>query len=484
MSAEPQNKPQKLQGTGLLMTALILGVFMPGMNSTIVSIGLNNMIGQFHTTMAMVQWVSTAYLLAQAVATPIVGWAQARFGNKTSWIAGLVIFLIGSIGAGFAWNIGSLIFFRFVQGFSAGISMPLMQTLLVQEAKSQGIESFGTLMSTISLPLSVAPILGPVLGGLILNWMSWKWLFWINVPFTVVAIILAFPAFHDSGERKASKRSLDIVGLVSSAVGLAGLLLGLTDVSQEASFNRKDVIVPLVVGVLLLVFFVLWPRTRDSERTLIDIKLLRHRSVWSSSVASIAMGMTIYSAQFLLPIYWQVLRHESVLNAALLLVPQGVGSLISRVIAGNLSDKYGNRPVAVAGFLLSALTTVPFCFAGLNTNLVLLSVLLLIRGIAVGIVGIPVGSAGYIGISSKDTPNVSIITKVFQQVGMCVGTAVVAVLLQAIATMPGQTPLSAFRWAFAGIVIMTLVGTVSSIWLPSAPKAEDRMEVVDVEPEE
>ncbi|WP_161971486.1 MFS transporter [Acidipropionibacterium jensenii] len=234
MGIDMSRRSATTTGLGPLVTAIILGGMMPVMDSTIVSIGLHTLMETFTTTASTIQWVTTSYLLALTVAVPVVGWAQLRFGSRRLWLFGLLTFVIGSALCSLAWDPVSLIAFRAVQGFAAGILMPLMQTMAVQEAKRQGIEELGGLVATLSLPIAAGPILGPVLGGLVLNWMSWHWLFLINVPIGIAAIVVAVAVLPgDSTVPSTGRRGLDVVGLLSVAGGLAGLLLGFTGSSES-----------------------------------------------------------------------------------------------------------------------------------------------------------------------------------------------------------------------------------------------------------
>lgn len=463
-----------MTGLGLLMTAVILGGIMPVMDSTIVSIGLHTLMDAFGTTASTIQWVTTSYLLALAVAVPVVGWAQLRFGSRRLWLFGLIAFIAGSVLCSLAWGPGSLIAFRAIQGFAAGILMPLMQTMAVQQAKLRGIEELGGLVATLSLPIAAGPILGPVLGGVVLNWLSWHWLFLFNVPIGIAAIAVAIPAFRGEAPLPQRRPGLDVVGLVSVSGGLALLLWGLTNIAREGGAGHSDVVIPLLSGACLLAFFVWWPRTRDPQRTLVDVTLLRFRSVASASGTLFLCGAAMYAAQFLLPLYWQELRGQSVLRAALLLVPQGVGSLLSRTVAGRLSDRFGGRVVSLVGFLLTAATTLPFCFATATTSNLVLSGVLLLRGLAIGALLIPAMTVAYREVDAASAAHASILTRMTQQIGTCVGTAVAAVVLESASAGHHLTGLHGFHWAFGAAVAISVLGAAVSLWLPGrlSPTAE------------
>ena len=170
------------------LLALIVGGTAAILDSTMVTLALRTLVARLHSTDGTIQWVTTGYLLAMAVAIPVTGWAESRWGGKRVWMAALVLFVAGSALCALAWSDASLIGFRVLQGFAAGLIFPLMQTLGI---KAAGGRASSNLIAAVSLPLALGPILGPVIGGVILNWLSWRWLFLVNVPVIVVGLVLA-----------------------------------------------------------------------------------------------------------------------------------------------------------------------------------------------------------------------------------------------------------------------------------------------------
>src|ERR1700679_1661155 len=195
------------------LLALIVGGIAAILDSTIVTLALHTLAVRLHSTDGTIQWVTTGYLLAMAIAVPVTGWAEGRFGGKRVWMAALVLFVAGSVLCALSWNDASLIGFRVLQGFAAGLIFPLIQTLGI---KAAGGRPSSSLIATVSLPLALGPILGPVIGGVILNWLSWRWLFLVNVPVVAVGLVLAWrllpPDRRDPG---AGRARLDVVGLVA-----------------------------------------------------------------------------------------------------------------------------------------------------------------------------------------------------------------------------------------------------------------------------
>ncbi len=447
--------------------ALIMGGIAAILDTTIVTIALHTLVIRLHSSVGTIQWVSTAYLLALAVAIPVTGWAEARLGGKRAWMTALLIFVVGSVLCAVSWNDTSLIAFRVLQGFGAGLIFPLMQTLAVRAA---GGKASSNLIATISLPLALGPILGPVLGGLILNWLSWRWLFLINVPVIAVALVLAqrFLA-PDRPARGAPRARLDVTGLVLLAAALAGLLLGLSNLSADGAIDHASVLIPLLVGVVMSAAFVGWALRRREQPPIVNIRLLAYRSLGSASAVLFTAGAALYAGIFLLPLYYQQLRGLSVLAAALLLIPQGVGSLASRFVVGKLVARFGASTVTIASFLLAAAATVPFAFAGPRTSLWWLSVALLVRGFGIGAVLIPPLSVAYTDIGPADIQHATMNTRIAQQVGASFGVAIVAVVLQ---SLLGHGAVGAFHTAFWWAIGITVVAFIPALALPAARPPE------------
>ncbi|PJI86545.1 MDR family MFS transporter [Luteimicrobium subarcticum] len=445
-----------------LTVAVIVGAVAVILDTTIVSVGLHELGTALDASVATIQWVSTAYLLAMFVTIPLTGWLQSRLGSKRLWLIALSVFVLGSALCALAWDAPSLIAFRVVQGLGGGVLMPLMSTVLMQAAHGRDL---GRLMAAVSLPVAVGPILGPVLGGLVLGFLSWHWLFLINVPIGAVGIWLAVRYFP-AGEPGRPTR-LDAVGLALLVPGVVATIYGLTQVAELGGFGHARVLVPLLGGLALVGGFVAWA-LREGERALIDVRLLRNRPLAASSLLMFLSGMVLYGAMLLLPLYWQEVRGYDALGAGLLLVPQGVGALASRTLAGRLTDAIGGRAVAVGGFAILTLGTLPFAFVGATSTTWLLLAVLVVRGFGLGAVMIPLMTGAYRGLDRRDMPDASIITRVSQQVGGSFGTAVLAVVL---ATAAGTAAslgdlADAFDAAFWWATGLAALATVLCVLLP------------------
>ena len=447
-----------------IAAAVITGAVAVILDTTIVSVAIHELGTELDASVSTIQWVSTAYLLAMFVAIPFSGWAQSRLGAKRLWLMALTLFLVGSVLCAFAWNVESLIAFRVVQGLGGGVMMPLMTTILMQAAHGQNV---GRLMAAVSLPAALGPILGPVIGGLILNYLSWEWLFLVNVPLCLVGLFLAvrlLPADRDT----VRPVPLDVVGMLLVSPGVVAVIYGLSNVGGEGGFGRADVIAPLVIGLVLLAAFAAWS-VHAGERALVDVRLFRHRALTSSSALLFLAGLGLYGSMLLLPLYWQEVRGQDALGAGLLLIAQGVGALGSRTLAGRLTDSIGGRWVAVGGFAVLAVATVPFAFATPTTSETFLMAALFVRGLGFGAVTIPLMTGAYFGLERDEIPHASIITRVAMQLGGSFGVAVLAVILASNAA--GATSLAgiadAFDVAFWWAIGFTVLAVGLSFLLPA-----------------
>ena len=449
-----------------IAVALIIGSLAVGFDTTIISVALHTLSVQLHASIATIQWVSTGYLLALGVSIPLAGWAQARFGAKRVWIFALAVFLIGSILSSLSWSAGSLIVFRIVQGLGGGLMLPLFSTMIMQAAAGRAL---GRTMSIVTLPFVVAPILGPVIGGIIQNWLDWRWLFWVNVPFCVVGFILAWRML-DPDATNARPR-FDFVGWFLLSSSLVAILLGLSNSVHEGGFGRADAFGPLLVGAVLLVTFALYS-VRRADNALVDVKLFLHGPLASASALTFLSGAALYGSMVLLPLYWQDVRGADALSAGLLLAPQGIGALLSRPLAGGLTDRIGARWVAFTGFAIVGLATVPYALASATTNELFLMAVLVVRGFGLAAVTIPLSAAAFVGLRRDEIPHAGIITRVAQQVGGSFGVAVLAVILAAAFRNPGvhsgsaALAATAFDQAFWWAVGFTGVALVLSLMLP------------------
>ena len=403
---------------------VILGVIMSIFDTTIVNVALETLSRDLKSPLSTIQWVSTGYLLALAVVIPLSGWASERWGAKKVWMVSVSLFGLGSALCGLAWSAESLIFFRVLQGFGGGMILPVGMSVLTQTA---GPHRIGRVMSVIGVPMLLGPILGPVIGGVLVDNTSWRWIFYVNLPIVAIALVLAARALKaESGRADAGK--LDWLGLLLLSPGAGGIVFGLAESESHGGFGAPIVWGPAIAGALLIAAFV--RHALRTPRPLIDVRLFRTPSFAAASMTTFLLGGALFGAMIILPLYYQVARGESALTAGLLMAPQGLGAAMAMPVVGRLTDRIGGGRVAVVGLIIMTLATIPFAFVGAGTSYTLLAVLLVVRGIGLGSTMMPSMAAAYASLTREAVPRATSAINVIRQVGGSLGTAVLAVILQ------------------------------------------------------
>ncbi|OKP97238.1 DHA2 family efflux MFS transporter permease subunit [Paenibacillus sp. P46E] len=472
-----QAKPQKAQieklDPAVLKVALILvfGALAPLFDSTMVNVAIDTLRYDLNSTVSVIQWVITGYILTMGMAVPVSGWAVNRFGGKKVYMFALVVFFAGSVLCSLAWSPGSLISFRLLQGVGAGILIPTLQTVLVQ---TTGGRNLGRVMSIISVPTLLGPILGPVLGGIMIHALSWRWIFYVNIPITMIALLLAWRGIP-SDKPSPSKQSLDIAGLLLLSPAFATLIYSIAQISNYGGLKGSRVILPLVTGLVLMAAFIVYA-LRTKKAPLLDLRLFKSRIFCASNATVFLAGMVMNGALLLLPLYYQQVCGESVLYTGVLLIPQGIGMLLTRSWIGGLSDRMGSRIIVILSLLVTIAATLPFTFAGPDTNQLLLAAALLVRGAALNGLLIPVMVSAYDGLRKDQVPHASISIRIFQTIGGAFGAAILATVIAhqlSGHSAPGaRTVADAFHAAFWWSIGFTVAAFIPSVFLSKAGAAK------------
>jgi EmrB/QacA subfamily drug resistance transporter len=408
----------------MLGAVVVLGTFMTVLDLTIVNVAVPTLGRDFSASISTIQWVLTGYMLAFASVIPLAGWASERFGAKRLWLASLLLFMLGSALAGAAWSVGVLIGFRVLQGLGAGMLMPVGQTSLAQAA---GPERMGRVMSVVSLPGLLAPVLGPVVGGALLGHASWRWIFFINLPVGFAAVVTARRLLPDAKPRLGER--LDLRGLLLLSPGLAIFLYGVSEAGNGGGFGDARAIATVAVGLALVALFV-WHASVRGARALLDLSLFRRRGFAMAAAANLLLGVALFGSLILLPLYYQAVRHESALQTGLLLAPQGLGVALVMPLAGWLTDTVGARLVVSVGTVAALIGTLAYTQVGADPSYLYLAAALLVIGIGLGSTIMPSMAAAFQTLAREETPRATSAINVIQRVAGAIGTALLAIILQ------------------------------------------------------
>ncbi|EGD54344.1 DHA2 family efflux MFS transporter permease subunit [Gordonia neofelifaecis] len=400
---------------------VVLGAIMSILDVTVVAVAQPTFMTEFDTSSASAAWSMTGYTLALAAVIPTASWAASRFGTKRVYMASLVLFLVGSVLCAMAWNIGSLVAFRVIQGFGGGLLMPIGMMIMTRAA---GPERVGSVMAVLGIPMLLGPIAGPILGGWLIEIASWHWVFLINVPIGVIALVYAFFALPGGDEEPGKK--IDVPGLLMLSPGLALFLFGVSSSAEEQTFNAPRVYIPMIIGAVLIAGFI-WHAFRTTN-PLLDLRLFRNSTLRVSVITMSLFAIAFFGASLLYPQYFIVVRGESTLMAGLLLAPQGLGAMLTMPIAGKMTDKIGPGKFVLSGLVLIAIGVAAFITLGTDTSYWFLCGALFVQGLGMGMTMMPIMSASLATLRGPEIADGSTLMNAIQQTSSSIGTAVITVI--------------------------------------------------------
>ena len=453
-------------------SVVILGSIMSILDTTIVNVALETLGRELHSTLADIQWVITGYMLALAAVIPVTGWAARRFGARRLYLLSLVLFTAGSVLCGFAGSTTQLIVFRVLQGIGGGMLLPVGQMMM---AAAAGPKRMGRVMGVVAVPAMLAPILGPTIGGLIVDNASWRWIFFVNLPVGALAFAAGLRILPRGEPQEAGR--LDVRGLALMVSGLPLLTYGLAEIGATGSFTSSRAVVPLFTGLALIGVFV-W-HALHVKRPLLDLHLYRRATFASASIAMFCLGAALFGGMILMPLYWQQIRGESVVATGLLTAPMGIGMALVMPLVGRLTDRFGGGPLALFGVIVTTVATIAFGFIGAHTSISWLSAAMFVRGMGVGFAFMPAMAAAFASLEPSELPDATPQLNVLQRVGGSIGTAVLAVVLER--ALAGTTSLdaaasaygTAFWWSL-GITALAIIPCIVLVRAERAARAQHR----------
>ena len=407
---------------------VVLGAIMSILDITVVNVALPTFQAEFgdpghEIAYSHVAWTVTAYTLALATVIPMTGWAADRFGTKRLYLMAIVLFTAGSALCATAWDINVLIGFRVLQGLGGGMLMPLGMTIMTHAA---GPHRMGRLMAILGVPMLLGPIMGPILGGWLIQTASWHWIFLINVPLGMIALVYAWNVLEkDSPE---PSESFDFLGMALMSPGLALFLFGVSSLPQEGGdFSAPRVWASMLAGVILVAAFV-----RHSFRPahpLLDLRLFRNRNLALSIITMFMFAAAFFGGLLLVPTYFQQIRGESTLHAGLLVAPQGLGAMLTMPIAGRLVDKMPIGRIVPVGLTLIVIGMFGLTQVTETTPYGVIIPMLVVMGMGMGSTMMPLFTAALKTLRPHEVARGSTLLNITQQVSSSVGVALMSVLL-------------------------------------------------------
>jgi EmrB/QacA subfamily drug resistance transporter len=424
--------PDHIDGAVLKIAGVVvLGAIMSILDITVVNVALPTFQTAFTGVddplpYSTVAWTVTGYTLALATVIPLTGWAADRFGTKRLYLAAIALFTLGSALCATATSINMLIGFRVLQGFGGGMLMPLGMVIMTRAA---GPHRMGRLMAILGIPMLLGPILGPIIGGWLIEHASWHWIFLINVPLGIAAIAYAWIVL--AKDTPEPSESFDFLGMALMSPGLALFLYGVSSIPGAAAdqYAYTRVWVSMAVGIGLMLTFVF--HSFRPEHPLLDLRLFKNRNLTVSIITMFMFAAAFFGGLLLVPTYFQQIRAETALMAGLLVAPQGIGAMLTMPIAGNLSDRLPVGRIVPVGLVVIIIGMFGLTQVTDTTPYWLLIVELVVMGLGMGATMMPLFTSALKTLRAHEVARGSTLLNINQQIASSVGVAVISVVLTA-----------------------------------------------------
>lgn len=466
----------------LLVVVLLIGTFCTVLNQTLLTTAFPALMKAFDISASSVQWLTTGFLLVNGIMIPISAWLINKFSSKKLYLSAMTIFLIGTITCFVAPNFSTLLIGRLIQAAGVGISMPLLQNIMLSIFPP---EKRGSAMGMAGIVIGLAPALGPTLSGWIIDHYTWRDLFGMVIPIVILVLVLA--TFLMKSVIQLSNPSIDILSALLSTIGFGSLLYGFSSVGNDG-WGSVKVIGFLVVGVIVIGLFV-W-RQLHLEHPFLELRVFKSPIFTIAAILSGVVNMAMVGAEMVLPLYIQNIRGESAFHSGLMLLPGALVMGLMMPITGSIFDKYGAKRLAISGMLILTAATLPFAFLTSETPIAMIVILYAMRMFGISMVMMPVTTSGMNALPMNLISHGTAVNNTFRQVASSIGTAILISVLTNVTkgnlpaahllkTLPLtyknqaiSATLSGYHAAFYVAVIFGVIGFIITFFLKANTKAE------------
>jgi DHA2 family multidrug resistance protein len=407
----------------IIAFAVVLAAVMQVIDSSIVNVALPDMMGNLGASLDEVAWVSTGYILASVIVIPLTGFLGDLFGRKRYFVGSIILFTLSSFFCGASGSLGTLIFWRIVQGVGGGALMTVSQAVLFE---SFPIEEAGTAMALFGLGVMVGPTIGPTLGGWLTDNYGWPWIFYVNIPVGILAAVMIAGYVHDPAYQKRPKR-IDYAGIALLTVSVGALQYVLEHGEREDWFSSRFITSLAVIGVVGGIGLV-W-RELTTDHPVVDFRVLRHRQMWVGTVLGVVMGIGLYAMSFTLPVFLQGNLHMTAQQTGIILLPGALATAISMAVVGRVMNRFDARVLIAVGALIFATAAWKLSLITGESGSHDFFWPLILRGVGLGLMFVPLTTITLAELAPQELPQGTGLYNFFRQLGGSFGIAGISTLI-------------------------------------------------------
>ncbi len=408
----------------LIVLTVMLPTFIEIMDTSVVNVTLGHIRGTMSAGIDESTWTITSYIVSNAVVMPMSDWLSRMFGRKRYLMFSVALFTASSVMCGLSWSLGSLIFFRILQGIGGGALVPLSQAILFETFPE---DERGPAMGAFGIGTTVAPSLGLPLGGWIADNWTWRWIFYINLPIGIISIFLIMLNLRDPHYHKGEKPRIDTLGLSLLIIGLAALQIVLDKGQSEDWFASNFILILSIISFVSLSFLIFAELSTKSP--IVDLKVFRNISYSSGTMVTFVIFFSMMSIFVLTPVYVQDLLGYSATLAGLVMMPQGLCMVLSLGLAGFFGTKLNQKAVLVAGIIMMSCSAGLMARFNLTTDFQTVVYALCLQGVSLGFIFVPLSVLSFTGVSNEKMGNATALWNLLRNIGGSVGIAIVMTLI-------------------------------------------------------
>ncbi|MED0970791.1 DHA2 family efflux MFS transporter permease subunit [Bacillus paramycoides] len=360
----------------LQLTAIIAGMFMVILDSTVVNVTMSKLTTDMHSTLSTMQWTITGYTLAVSAVIPLAGWLIDRFGAKKMFLLTIAFFTLGSLLCSFANSPEQLIIYRVIQGLGGGMVAPIGMAIVFRIAPPNKV---GALMGMLGVPMLLAPALGPVIAGYFVEYQTWQWIFLINIPVGIFALIMGIKFLPTFKQKEVPK--LDLIGMILAPIAFSSLAYGVSQSSK--GWTEQSTVIGLTVGLVALILFIIVELRHTHP--LLELKVFKSSGFTLGAITTWLMQIALFGMFLIIPLYLQTIKHYTPLETGLVIFPQAIASGLMMPISGKLYDKIGARPLGLVGLAIITGTLISLSNLDIDSGKAFIVLHLISMGLGMGI---------------------------------------------------------------------------------------------------